>query len=264
MSKTLAALDSLARERNVFTASEFRRHYGGSPTSAANALTRAIRDGFVERVAHGRYAIREMGRLSTRSSTEDLLLALSPLLKNRKHRVAYLSALESHGLLLYPQSEVQVALASPTRTKQVSGRVLRQVIEVSRYLDIGASDAAHDCRVSDLPRTLLDTARRPDLVGGVDTIVSALHLAGPIEGDALGDYADRLDAGAAMRRLGALARAASRDELAGAIRAQTSIVATTIPVDPSSPSDHVAWVDPDWNVSWDSISVDVIGMRVDS
>lgn len=264
MSKTLQTLDLLARERNVFTATEFREHFGGSSTSAANALSRAIRDGLVERVAHGQYAMREVGRLATHASTEDLLLALSPMLSGRDHRIAYRTALELHGLLLYPQSEAQVALASPTRTKQVSRRSFRQIIEVPRYLAIGATDVAHRCRVSDLPRTLLDAARRPDLIGGVDVTVGALRLARQVDANAILDYADKLQSEAALRRLGSVALAAGREGLATIIQPNVAIPGTPLPVDPSSLSDQVVWVDPDWNVAWDSMSADLIGMRVGS
>ncbi len=264
MSKTLRTLDSLAQERSVFTAAEFREHFGGSPTNAANALTRAIRDGLVERVAHGKYAIREVGRLSTRSSTEDLLLALSPLLRGRNHRIAYLTALELHSLLLYPQSEVQVALVSPTRTMQVSGRSFRQIIEVPHYLSVGATEVAQGCLMSDLPRTLLDAARRPDLIGGVDTAVEALRLAGEVDADTIIDYADRLQAEAALRRLGSVAVAAGRADLAATIRGSKPIPPTPLPVDPGSPSEEVVWIDPEWNVAWDSISADLIGMSINA
>lgn len=262
MNKTLQTLDLLARDRNVFTASEFREHFGGSPTNAANALSRAVRDGLVERVAHGRYAIREVGRLSTHSSTEDLLLALAPILSARDHRIAYRTALESHSLLLYPQSDVQVALTSPTRTRQVSGRSFRQIIEVPHYLSIGAMEVAHGCRASDLSRTLLDAARRPDLIGGVDTTVAALRLSGQVDADTIVDYAERLQSGAALRRLGSVALAAGRDDIATGIHSKMPVPATPLPVDPSSSSDQVVWVDPDWNVAWDSVSADLIGMSL--
>lgn len=264
MSKTLRTLDSLARERSVFTAAEFQDHFGGSPTNAANALTRAIRDGLVERVAHGKYAIREVGRLSTSSSTEDLLLALSPLLSGRDHRIAYLTALELHSLLLYPQSEVQVALASPTRTTQVSGRSFRQIIEVPHYLGVGATAVAHGCSMSDLSRTLLDAARRPYLIGGVDTTVGALRLAGQVDTDEIVDYAAMLQSEAALRRLGSIAIAAGREDLAASLRSNRAIPVTPLPVDPSSISDEVVWVDPEWNVAWDSMSADLIGMPINS
>lgn len=264
MSKALRTLDLLARERSVFTAAEFREHFGGSSTNAANALTRAIRDGLVERVAHGKYAIREVGRLSTSSSTEDLLLALSPLLIGRDHRIAYLTGLELHSLLLYPQSEVQVALASPTRTTQVSGRSFRQIVEVPDYLGVGATEVAHGCLVSDLPRTLLDLARRPDLIGGVDTAVEALRLAGQINSETIIEYSNRLKSGAALRRLGSIAVAANRDDLAAAIRSGLTIPPTPLPVDPNAPSEDVIWVDPEWNVAWDSMSADLIGMSINS
>lgn len=264
MTKTLNILDALARDRRVFTTAEFRERFGGSPSNAANALQRAIRDGLVERVAHGKYAIRELGRLATSSSTEDILVALSPLLRGLDHRIAYVTALEWHSLLLYPQPTIQVALASPTRTAQVSGRSLRQIIEISPFLSVGAKEAAHGCFVSDLPRTLLDAARRPDLIGGVDILVEALRLAGPVDVEMIVDHADRLHSAAALRRLGSVAGAADRADVVASIQSTTTIPVTPLPVDPSSTDHDVVWIDPVWNVAWDTMSTDLVGMPIRS
>lgn len=262
MNKTLSALNQLARHGNVFTTAEFRDLYGGSAPSAANALSRAARQGLVERVARGRYVIREIGRLSTHSSTEDLVLALSPLLIDKEHRIAYLTALEYHSLLVYPQSEFQVALAAPTRTRKVSGRVFRQVIEIRKFLSVGAMEVDHGCRVSDLPRALLDAARRPDLMGGVDIIGDALKLADIDDVSHLVDYANELDSGGALRRLGSIAGAIGQSVMAGALRSRLSLPSTPIPVDTGADGSSHAWVDPEWNVAWDATSADLLGLSV--
>lgn len=263
MTRTLEALDSLARDRDVFTTSDFHERFGGSAQGATNALSRAVQQGLVERVARGRYAIRTVGRLSTRASTEDILLALSPLVRGKAHRVGYLTALEHHSLLLYPQPVIQVALTSPTRTGTLSGRVFRQVIEVPSYLDIGSTEADYACRVSDVPRALLDAARRPDLIGGVDTTVEALRLARPIDVPRILEYAERLNSPSALRRLGSIAQAAGREDIATEIRPEATVAATPIPIDPSSASDEIAWTDPEWNIAWDAMSMDLIGMTVE-
>lgn len=260
MNKTLTTLNQLARHGNAFTAAEFRTFYGGSAPSAANALSRAVRQGLAERVARGRYAIREIGRLSTYSSTEDLVLALSPLLFDKEHRIAYLTALEYHSLLLYSQSEFQVALAAPTRTRKVSGRAFRQVIEVRKFLSVGAMEADYGCRVSDLPRALLDAARRPDLIGDVDVIGDALKLANIEDLSPLVDYANQLDSAVALRRLGSIAGAIGQPAMAEQLRPRVSVPSSSIPVDPAGEDDSAAWVDPEWNVAWDTTSADLIGL----
>lgn len=260
MNKTLSTLNQLARHGNAFTTAEFRGIYGGSEQSAANALSRATRQGHIERVARGRYVIREIGRLATYSSTEDLLLSLSPVLLDKEHRIAYLTALEYHSLLLHPQSEFQVALAAPTRTRKVSGRIFRQVIEVRRFLSVGAVEVDHGCRVSDLPRTLLDAARRPDLIGGVDTLGDALRLTDLDDLSLLVDYAGELDAEGALRRLGSIAGAIGQSSLAEDLRNRLAFSRTPIPVDTGADDSSPAWVDPEWNVTWDATSADLLGL----
>ncbi len=261
MNKTLSTLNTLAREQRVFTTVEFREHYGGTAQSAANALSRAIRDGVVERVARGRYAIRELGRLATHASTEDILLALSPIVAGRDHRIAYLTALEYHSLLLYPQSEVQLAVSSPTRYRKVSGRRLRPVVELPEFLEVGAIEVEHDCRVSNMSRSLIDAARRLDLIGGVDVVADALRLAQISDVSTIVEYAQRLDAYAALRRLGSIARAVGQEGFASAIHSQAGISKTPIPVDPSNVGE-AKWVDQGWNVAWDPLSADLIGLPV--
>lgn len=262
MNKTLTTLNRLARHGRAFTTFEFREVYGGSATSAANALSRAVRQGFLERVAQGRYSVRELGQLSTKSSTEDLVLALSPLLLDKEHRIAYLTALEYHSLLLYPQSEFQVALAAPTRTQDVSGRRFRQVIEVDRFLGVGAIEVDHGCRVSDVSRALLDAARRPDLIGGVDITADALRLAEVHDASAIVEYAHRLEATAALRRLGSIANTIGQREMADQLRLQVSSPDTPIPIGSRSEGDEVVWIDPEWNVTWDEMSADLIGLSI--
>lgn len=262
MNKTLSALNQLARHGNRFTTAEFRSVFGGSAPSAANALSRAVSQGLVERVARGRYVIREIGRLSTHSSTEDLLLALSPLLFDKEHRIAYLTALEFHSLLLYPQSEFQVALVAPTRTQTVSGRDFRPVIEIKRFISVGSMEADYGCRVSDLPRTLLDAGRRPDLIGGVDTIADALKLADIDDVSPLVDYAKELDSEGALRRLGSVAGAIGQSAMAEALRSRLSVPLSPMPVDSGASRKSATWTDPEWNVTWDATSADLLGLPI--
>jgi predicted transcriptional regulator of viral defense system len=136
------------------------------------------------------------------------------------------------------------------------------VIEIEKFLGVGAMEVEHGCRVSDLARTLLDAGRRPDLIGGVDIIGDALKLADIDNVAQLVDYANELDGEAALRRLGSIADAIGQSATAEQIRNRLSLPNSPIPVDTSADSSVKVWVDPEWNVAWDATSVDLLGLPV--
>lgn len=259
MPKLLEILNAVAQRDGSFSSNDFAARYGGTAQSASNALARAVRDGMVDRVSRGRYAIRGLGALGSRASTESLLDAVRPVVAGRPHRIAYLSALDHHSLLRHPATEIQVAFDRPTRVRRVSGLPFHPIIERRHFLDVGVEQAGPDLRVSDLHRALIDAGRRPDLVGGVDTIVDALGATDRMDVETFVSYANRLNAWAALRRLGTIASNVgnpSFDLLANRLNPRL----TPVPIDP-----HLAtadgWVDPVWRIRWDPISTAVLGLK---
>ncbi len=203
--------DRLAVGKTTLTSRELREELGISPSAVSNLLERWRRAGLVDRVARGRYAIRQIGLLGTRASSEDVALAVAALVDGRTHRIAYRSALDFHGLLTRPVRTIQIASPHRFASAVVSGRPLEVVIERADTVGLGIEAAGYGAIVSNLERTLLDAAARPDLVGGHFPLAEALAGSSP---DAAGllDLAEQLDASPALRRIGSLA---DRLELAG-------------------------------------------------
>lgn len=202
---TIDLLDSrLALGQATLTSSELRDELGISPQAASNLLARWRRAGLVDRVARGRYAIRQIGLLGTRASSEDVALAVAALVGKQPHRIAYHSALDFHGLLTRPVRTVQIASPRQFASVGISGRPLKVVYEPQETVELGSEQAGHGALVSDLERSLLDAASRPNLVGGYLPLAEALAGSHPDPTRLLG-LAGQLGANAALRRIGSLA-----------------------------------------------------------
>lgn len=203
--------DRLAVGKTTLTSRELRKELGISPSAASNLLARWRRAGLVDRVARGRYAIRQIGLLGTRASSEDVALAVAALVGERAHRIAYHSALDFHGLLIRPVRTIQIASPHRFASAIISGRPLGAVFERADTVRLGIEAAGHGAVVSNLERTLLDAAARPDLIGGYFPLAEALAGSNP-DPTRLLDLGEQLGAGPALRRIGTLA---DRLELAG-------------------------------------------------
>ena len=59
-----------ARGGQSLTAATVREQLGLSPQATSNALARAVRDGVLDRVSSGTYALRPIGMLGTRAASE--------------------------------------------------------------------------------------------------------------------------------------------------------------------------------------------------
>lgn len=247
----LRLLDGLVAEgRMQFTATDAAVRLARSATSTANLLRRLRRQGLVERVRRGRYAIRPLGMLGTSVAAEDALLAVAVAFPHTSHRVAYRSALDHLGLLVHPSRSIQVALSRPTRSEKLSDRPLITVLESEDTLYIGAEPhgAAY---VSNVDRALLDAAARPELVGGIAVLAQALLAAVPrVNPDRLRTYAKRLRSAAALRRIGSLADALQLRGLAGTL---TPLTAPTSDIDLEPGVRGSAWRDAKWRVRWDQL-----------
>ena len=249
----IAPLDRrLAEGKSTLTSAELRKELGISAQATSNLLTRWRRAGLVDRVAQGRYAIRQIGLMGTRASSEDVALAVAALVDGRPHRIAYHSALDFHGLLTRPVRTIQIA--SPQRFgTTLSGVPLRAVHEPAETVALGSEPAGYGAMVSNLERTLLDAASRPDLVGGYLPLAEALAGSRP-NLDALVEFAKTLDAKAALRRIGSLAE---RLELPGLTNLKPDRPTFDLDLDPGLKHLETAFRDPKWRIRWPVNPADV-------
>ena len=245
----LSLVNSLVSEgRSTFTFEEIEQRLGRSKTATANLLKRMQRAGLIDRVRRGHYAVRQLGVLGTPAAAEDIALFVGAALEGLPHRIAYRSALYEYDLVVHPVRVIQIATIRRVRTKTVSGRRLKVVIEPLEKLDVGRVPYSHSY-ISNLHRAVLDAAHRPRLVGGTDVLAEAVAAAAPdLKPETLIDYARRLNCAAALRRLGSLADTLMLDPLAGALE-PIKRTAADIDLEPGS-EEPVSWRDKRWRVRW--------------
>jgi len=128
------------------------------------------------------------------------------------------------------------------------GLPLQVVFEREESLAMGTEPAGFGAIVSNLERTLLDAALRPDLVGGYFPLVEALadSEAGPSR---LLDLADQLQASPAVRRIGSIVDQLQLPRLAGELK---PLVAPQwdIDLDPGLKESNGVFRDATWRIRW--------------
>lgn len=240
----LELLNQLTQEgRTALSAKEVQTAMGLTPQAASNLLNRLTRAGLVDRVAAGRYAIRQLGSLGTAAVWDDLGSAMAALFAGHPHRIGFLTALDHHGLLVRPVRPVQVASPYRPREKSLTGRPLRMVRESEATVLIGTQPLGPS-RLATVERALLDTASRPQLTGGVTRLAEALAAASTTTG--LRDLAEEVDGGAAYRRIGSIASTLSLQVAEGL---EPLPWRTLVELDRRARGEG-GWVDTTWGVAW--------------
>lgn len=232
-----------------FTSAEAAARLGRSPAATGNLLGRLVRDGLLDRVRRGHYAIRQLGTLGTTAAAESVLLSVAAGFRDVRHRVAYRTALDQLDLLAHSSRSIQVALAKPTRSETLSGRRLTVVQEPETALDVGARKQ-DGVFISDLERSLLDAAARPELVGGISVLAEALVAASSrgVDAEKLTKYARALSWGPALRRIGSLVDTLRIAGLAGRLAPLTK-PSSDIDLEPGH--EESCYRDAKWWVRWD-------------
>ena len=255
MSKGLKLLDQLvAVGKGSISPAWVVAETGMSPQAAVNMLTRLCRQGLLDRVGHGHYAIRQLGVLGTSASSEDQALAVGALFDGRPHRIAYRSALDYWDVLAHPWNTLQVA--SPLRLgyRSVSGRPLQLVKESASTVGIGAVAVPGDAWVSNMERALVDCAARPRLAGGIDPLAQALASGDTIDFERLSSYVRQLNALPAARRIGSVGTALGLESIAEAMEPFSAPGSGDIDLVPSPDEPRsqqiVEFRDRTWRVRW--------------
>lgn len=244
--RALRVLDRFASEaRTAFSSADVRDALGTSPQATANALARWVNVGLVDRLAPGRYAIRQIGALGTAAVWDDLGSAVAALFADHPHRIGFLTALDHHGLLVRPVRTVQVASPYRARKKSLGGRPLRVIHENPATVLVG-TEPLGPSRIATAPRALLDAASRPHLVGGASRVAEALATADVDAVAGLADLAREVNAEPALRRIGSLAMTLSFSVCEGL---EPPAWRSLIELDRNARSGS-GWVDKTWGVAW--------------
>ncbi|MHB1465493.1 MAG: type IV toxin-antitoxin system AbiEi family antitoxin domain-containing protein [Thermoleophilia bacterium] len=171
---------------------------------ARHLLSMAARKGLLKRLQHGTYLIVPLEAGPDRQWSEYSFVIANSLANPAV--ISYLSAIRQWNWTeQLPKTVFIQTTQRKAKTRPVILGVHYQIVRVSPSILFGFHDQRVDnqtFKVSDKEKTLLDSADRPDLSGGIPTLVQALEEAvKEIDWKLLDKYLKRFPRGAAKKRL---------------------------------------------------------------
>jgi predicted transcriptional regulator of viral defense system len=195
-----------AQGRNIFTV-EQAREFWGDTAHTPNVLARLEQGGWLHRLERGTYMIIPFEAGLERRWSESALVIAPHLVKPAA--IAYWSALHYWQLTeQIPHTVfVQSTARKAQREKEVLGMTFR-FITVVKAKFFGVLRRMLDGQpvfVTDLEKTLVDAADRPDLSGGITQLAQALRAAQVnLDWGQLDTYLHRWPTTSALKRIGYL------------------------------------------------------------
>jgi predicted transcriptional regulator of viral defense system len=197
-----------AEGKTIFAIAEAQALTGKTYQATAALLSQLARKGWLVRLAPGKYLIVPLEAGLESIPMADRYVVAREVLSPLPHYVSHYSALELHQMTTQPVNTVYVTVPRQRASRLIAGVEYRFVYASPRsfwgWQAIWATDR-EQVQVSDLEKTLLDCAARPELCGGVSELAKGLWLRrGDLDESQLVAYAQRLDHKAAAKRVGFL------------------------------------------------------------
>jgi len=206
------------------------------PNTAREIASRLTEKGWLDRLFPGTYLIIPLtaGEEAVYTTHEYLIAAhvAEPMY------IGYYSALSHHGLTEQVPRTVYVVTPTRAQSQEIHG-VPYRVTTVTERKFFGFEPTSIEgttVQVSDLEKTLVDCADHPEFCGGLRELATGMRTADErgCEWDTVGEYLERLDNGAATKRIVYLA-----DQLGIDLPAREELVASFTsgysPLDPTRP-----------------------------
>jgi len=193
------------------------------PNTAREIASRLTEKGWLDRLFPGTYLIVPLtaGEEAVYTTHEYLIAAhvAEPMY------IGYYSALSHHGLTEQVPRTVYVVTPTRAQSREIHG-VPYRVTTVTERKFFGFEPTSIEgttVQVSDLEKTLVDCADHPEFCGGLRELATAMRTADErgCEWDTVGEYLERLDNGAATKRIVYLA-----DQLGIDLPAREELVAS--------------------------------------
>ncbi|GAA0682619.1 type IV toxin-antitoxin system AbiEi family antitoxin [Natronoarchaeum mannanilyticum] len=194
-----------------------------APNTAREIASRLTEKGWLDRLFPGTYLIIPLaaGEESVYTTHEYLIAAhvAEPMY------IGYYSALSHHGLTEQVPRTVYVVTPTRAQSRETHG-VPYRVTTVTERKFFGFDPTSIEgttVQVSDLEKTLVDCADHPEFCGGLRELATAMRAADErgCDWDTVGEYIERLDNGAATKRIVYLA-----DQLGIDLPAREELVAS--------------------------------------
>ncbi|MDB2238978.1 type IV toxin-antitoxin system AbiEi family antitoxin domain-containing protein [Halorubrum ezzemoulense] len=206
------------------------------PNTAREIASRLTEKGWLDRLFPGTYLIIPLtaGEEAVYTTHEYLIAAhiAEPMY------IGYYSALSHHGLTEQVPRTVYVVTPTRAQSREIHG-VPYRVTTVTERKFFGFEPTSVEgttVQVSDLEKTLVDCADHPEFCGGLRELATAMRTADDrgCDWDTVGEYLERLDNGAATKRIVYLA-----DQLGIGLPTREELVASFTsgysPLDPTRP-----------------------------
>lgn len=171
-------------------------------------LGELVRKHWLVRLVPGKYLIVPLEAGLDGIPMVDRFVIAREVLGSVPHYVSHYSAMELHQMTTQPVNTVFVAVRRRRKSRAIAGTEYRFVYASARSFwgwEETWATPQEQVRVSDLEKTLLDGAVRPDLCGGIGELARGLWFRrDEVDEGRLVEYAQRLDHKAASRRVGFL------------------------------------------------------------
>lgn len=213
----------------IFSIADAQAVSKSSYDATAKMLSRLVQKRWLVRLVPGKYLIVPLEAGLEGIPMADRYVIAREVLGSRPYYMSHHSAMELHQMTTQPVNTVYVTVSDQWPSRSIAG-VRYRFVTASRQSFWGWktiwATAQEQVRVSDLEKTLLDCAARPDLCGGIGELARGLWLRKEeLDEERLVAYAERLGHKAAARRVGFLLRTyqLGREETRAALQAFTTL-----------------------------------------
>ena len=194
--------------KGIFSIEDAQAITGRSYLLTADLVRILARKRCLVRLVPGKYLIIPLEAGPEGIPMADRYVIAREVLGSAQYYISYYSAMELHQMTTQPVNTVFVTVRRRRKSRVIAGTEYRFVYASARsfwgWEEIWATPQ-EQVRVSDLEKTLLDGAARPDLCGGIGDVAKGLWLRrDDLDEGRLVEYAKRLNHRAASRRLGFL------------------------------------------------------------
>jgi predicted transcriptional regulator of viral defense system len=194
--------------KNVFSIEDAQAITGWGYERTADLLRKLSRKRWLVRLVPGKYLIIPLEAGLEGFPTADRYVIAREVLGSVPYYISHYSAMELHEMTTQPVKTVFVTVCRRRRSRTIAAIEYRFVYASPRSFwgwEETWATPEEQVRVSDLEKTLLDGAVRPDLCGGVAELARGLWLRRDhLDDHRLVEYAKRLGHKAASRRIGCL------------------------------------------------------------
>lgn len=227
--------------RLTFTLADVRSITGLSASSARNLVRKTQQRGLVTRLKPGLYNLVpfELGRATEHVGSPYLIAR--ELAGTASYFLSHATALELHRMATQPNFTIYASCTRRIRPQKVGGYDFR-FVHITAEQEFGVVkhwiDKERFVMISDMERTIIDGLRHPAFAGGISEVAKGMWMKREVlKVEQLVHYAQRLDVGAVVRRLGYLLEHYALADAAALEPLRRTLSATYQRLDPLLPAE---------------------------